>query len=68
MATESFFKTFKPTEEGCIMMLRDMMSNEPSKTQQEILAMPKHGVMVGEDITLEEAFALFGSEASNGSK
>lgn len=65
MATESFFKTFKPTEEGCIMMLRDMMSNEPSRIQQEILAMPKHGIVVGEDISLEEAFALFGSEASS---
>lgn len=65
MATESFFKTFRPTEEGCIMVLRDMMSDEPSKIQQEILAMPRHGLIVGEDITLDEAFAMFGSEVSD---
>lgn len=61
MATESFFKTFQPTEEGAIMMLRDMMSDEPSEIQRRILSVPTHGVVVGRDITLDEFFAMKGS-------
>ncbi len=64
MATESFFKTFRSTPEGWMQVIEDMMSDEPSKIQQEILSAPRSTLIVGQDITLEDAFALFGSEAS----
>lgn len=66
MATESFFKTFRPTEEGCIMVLQDLMNDEPSKIQQEILAMPKRVLRVGKDISFEEFDALRGSALHDG--
>lgn len=61
MATESFFKTFRSTPEGWLQVAKDMLSDEPSKIQQEILAMPQRCRIVGKDITLDEAFAMKGS-------
>ena len=40
-----------------------MLSDEPSKIQQEILAMPHNTVRAGVDISFEELFNEFGSEA-----
>ena len=63
MATESFFKTFRSTPEGWLQVAKDMLSDEPSKIQQEILAMPHNTVRAGVDISFEELFNEFGSEA-----
>ncbi|HJF64538.1 MAG TPA: hypothetical protein K8U77_00260 [Slackia equolifaciens] len=63
MATESFFKTFRSTPEGWLQVAQDMMSDEPSRIQQEILSMPHNTVRAGKDVSFEELFEEFGSKA-----
>ena len=61
MATESFFKTFESTPEGWMQVIEDMMSDEPSKIQQEILSMPRNGYIVGKDVSFQEFADMKGS-------